>query len=195
MDERDDEFTAFVAARSGPLLRYAYLLTGDHATAEDLLQNTLVKVYLSWHKIADRGSVEAYTRTAMTRTNISMWRKVGRREITTDSTPDRAFEDPHDIDDRDGMWTLLQTLGARQRTALVLRFYEDLSEAQIAQVMGCSTGTVKSQISRGLANLRKAIPAQDDDGQGSTMHGNDRDDTRARQHSARPATTGRWDHA
>ncbi|AKT51075.1 SigE family RNA polymerase sigma factor [Arsenicicoccus sp. oral taxon 190] len=160
MDERDEEFTAFVAARSGALLRYAYLLTGDHASAEDLLQNTLVKVYLSWHKIADRGSVDAYTRTALTRTNISMWRKVGRRELTTETTPDRPYEDRHDIDERDGMWTLLHTLGARQRTALVLRFYEDLPEAEIAAVMGCSAGTVKSQISRGLANLRKAMPAQ-----------------------------------
>ncbi|WP_409484019.1 SigE family RNA polymerase sigma factor [Arsenicicoccus dermatophilus] len=158
MDERDEEFTAFVAARSAALLRYAYLLTGDHASAEDLLQNTLVKVYLSWHKIADRGSVEAYTRTAMTRTNISVWRKVGRREFATETTPDRVIEDRHDIDERDGMWALLQTLGPRQRTVLVLRFYEDLPEAEIAHIMGCSLGTVKSQLSRGLANLRKALP-------------------------------------
>ena len=129
MDERDEEFTAFVATRSGPLLRYAYLLTGDHASAEDLLQSTLVKVYLSWHKIADHRSVDAYTRTAMTRTNISVWRKVGRREYATETTPDEAVEDRHDIDERDGMWALLQTLGSRQRTALVLRFYEDLPEA------------------------------------------------------------------
>lgn len=162
MDERDEEFTAFVAARSGPLLRYAYLLTGDHAAAEDLLQSTLVKVYLSWHKIADHRSVDAYTRTAMTRTNISLWRKVGRREYATETTPDQAVDDRHDIDERDGMWALLQTLGSRQRTALVLRFYEDLPEAEIADIMGCSLGTVKSQISRGLANLRKVVPARDE---------------------------------
>lgn len=158
MDERDEEFSAYVAARSPSLLRYAYLLTGDHASAEDLLQTTLVKVYLSWHKIADRGSVDAYTRTALARTNISMWRKVGRRELSTETTPDRAVEARHEIDERDEMWALLQTLGSRQRTALVLRFYEDLPEAEIADIMGCSLGTVKSQISRGLANLRKVVP-------------------------------------
>jgi len=161
MDDRDQTFAAFVAARSGSLLRCAYLLNGDHAQAEDLMQSTLVKVYLSWHKVRDHGAVEGYTRTVMTRTHISWWRRPARREHASAHLPDSAAGTMSPIDERDEVWRLLATLGPRQRAALVLRFYEDLSEAEIARVLECSVGTVKSQVSRGLARLRELVPAPD----------------------------------
>jgi RNA polymerase sigma-70 factor, ECF subfamily len=154
--ERDAQFAAYVAARSGALLRSAYLLTGDRAAAEDLLQAALLKVYLAWPRISRREAVDSYLRTTLVRTRISLWRKGTWREYSVDWADDAvAGTDPSDrVVDRDELWRLLATLGARQRAVLVLRFYEDLTEPQIAQVLGCSVGTVKSQLSRGLARLR-----------------------------------------
>ena len=166
MDERDQVLAAFIDARSGSLLRLAYLLTGDHALAEDLLQDSLIKVYLSWDSIRDHAALEAYTRTVMTRTQLSWWRRPARRELLGVEPSDRAVREQrptnerHQIDERDELWALLATLGPRQRAVLVLRFYEDLSEAEIARVLGCTTGTVKSQLSRGLARLRERMPAE-----------------------------------
>lgn len=166
MDERARDLGAFIDARSGSLLRYAYLLTGDHALAEDLLQNSLIKVYLSWNSIRDRGALEAYTRTVMTRTQLSWWRRPARREVLGIEPTERAVRDHLNVregvpvEERDELWLLLATLGPRQRAVLVLRFYEDLSEAEIARVLGCTTGTVKSQLSRGLARLRERMPAE-----------------------------------
>lgn len=166
MDERARDLGAFIDARSGSLLRFAYLLTGDHGLAEDLLQNSLIKVYLSWDRIRDRAALEAYTRTVMTRTQLSWWRRPARREVLNVEPSERAGRDHHhvqerdQVDERDELWRLLATLGPRQRAVLVLRFYEDLSEAEIARVLGCTAGTVKSQLSRGLARLRERIPAE-----------------------------------
>ena len=160
MDDRDRDLGAFIDARSGSLLRFAYLLTGDHALAEDLLQNSLIKVYLSWDRIRDRAALEAYTRTVMTRTQMSWWRRPARREQLGVEPTERAARDDHNVDERDQLWRLLATLGPRQRAVLVLRFYEDLSEAEIARVLGCSAGTVKSQLSRGLARLRERMPRE-----------------------------------
>ena len=166
MDERARELGAFIDVRSCSLLRFAYLLTGDHGLAEDLLQNSLIKVYLSWDRIRDRAALEAYTRTVMTRTQLSWWRRPARREVLGVEPTERDVRDPHtvherdQVDERDELWALLATLGPRQRAVLVLRFYEDLSEAEIARVLGCTTGTVKSQLSRGLARLRERMPAE-----------------------------------
>ena len=166
MDERAEDLGAFIDARSGSLLRFAYLLTGDHDLAEDLLQNSLIKVYLSWNSIQDRGALEAYTRTVMTRTQLSWWRRPARREVLGVEPNERAVRDHLNVlegtpvDERDELWLLLATLGPRQRAVLVLRFYEDLSEAEVARVLGCTTGTVKSQLSRGLARLRARMPAE-----------------------------------
>ena len=166
MDERAEDLGAFIDARSGSLLRFAYLLTGDHDLAEDLLQNSLIKVYLSWNSIRDRGALEAYTRTVMTHTQLSWWRRPARREVLGVEPTERAVRDHLNVregmpvDERDELWLLLATLGPRQRAVLVLRFYEDLSEAEIARVLGCTTGTVKSQLSRGLARLRERMPAE-----------------------------------
>jgi len=166
MDERSRDLGAFIDARSGSLLRFAYLLTGDHDLAEDLLQNSLIKVYLSWDRIRDRAALEAYTRTVMTRTQVAWWRRPARREVLGVEPTERAVRDHLNVredvpvDERDELWLLLATLGPRQRAVLVLRFYEDLSEAEIARVLDCSTGTVKSQLSRGLARLRERMPAE-----------------------------------
>ena len=160
MVDRDRDLGAFIDARSGSLLRFAYLLTGDHALAEDLLQNSLIKVYLSWDRIRDRAALEAYTRTVMTRTQMSWWRRPARREQLGVEPTERAARDDHNVDERDQLWRLLATLGPRQRAVLVLRFYEDLSEAEIARVLGCSAGTVKSQLSRGLARLRERMAGE-----------------------------------
>ena len=166
MDERARDLGAFIDARSCSLLRFAYLLTGDHGLAEDLLQNSLIKVYLSWDRIRDRAALEAYTRTVMTRTQLSWWRRPARREVLGVEPTERAtrdhsqFQQRDQVDERDELWQLLATLGPRQRAVLVLRFYEDLSEAEIARVLGCTTGTVKSQLSRGLARIRERMPAE-----------------------------------
>ena len=165
MDERDDAFCAFVASRTQALRRTAYLLTGSHAAADDLLQTSLLKLYLAWPRIRDLGAVEAYVRTAMVRTQVSWWRRNVRRELPVADVEERAVAADRpsrnltgsQLEDRDELWAAPATLGPRQRAVLVLRFYEDLTEAEIARVLDCSVGTVKSQLSRGLARLRERI--------------------------------------
>lgn len=154
-------FETWVAQRAPRLRRLAYLLTGDAASAEDLLQDTLVKLYLSWHRIEDRGSVDAYARTTMTRLNISRWRRTGRHETVVAHPPERAVADSHG-EERDAMWQALSTLGERQRAVVVLRYYEQLTEREIADVLGCSLGTVKSQLHRGLRRLAERLPHPSD---------------------------------
>jgi len=113
MDERAGDLAAFIDARSCSLLRFAYLLTGDHGLAEDLLQSSLIKVYLSWDRIRDRGALEGYTRTVMTRTQLSWWRRPARREVLGVEPTERAVHDDHHIDElgwvdeRDELWALL----------------------------------------------------------------------------------------
>lgn len=157
--EVDEQFTEFVEEHSTKLLRYCHLLTGNAVDADDLLQASLLKTYLSWARITDLAAAPGYCKQVITRTHISNWRKVGRRELPTETGLDRSV---HDADgaERDAMWRALQTLGERQRTVVVLRFYEDLTEADIAAWMGTSVGTVKSQLSRGLAHLRAEIANQ-----------------------------------
>jgi len=162
MQDRDELFTTFVASRSAALLRTAYLLTGDHARAEDLLQTALAKTYLAWSRIEDIGAVEAYVRRAMVTTNVSWWRRLRGREVLVASAPEygSAADETGLADDRDTMWRLLVGLPVKQRTALVLRYWGGLSEAEIAHQMGCMPGTVKTHTARGLAALRSRIDAQ-----------------------------------
>lgn len=161
--DRDEEFAAFVTANSARLHRYAYVLTGNSAEAEELVQETLVKVYLGWDRVRQEGSPFAYTRTAMARTHISRWRSLTRRVALEDRVAldrsrrtDRCWQT--EAEDRDEMWRLLGTLGPRQRAVVVLRYYEDLPERDIAAALGCSLGTVKSQLSRALSTLRGQQP-------------------------------------
>ena len=152
---RDAEFSEYMAARQPSLLRTAYLLTGDRHTAEDLVQTALAKLYLSWDKVQRRELVDGYVRRILVNEHNSLWRRPWKkRETTTSELPDVAGPaDPTGHHDAD-LWALVQSLPRKQRAAVVLRYYEELSEAETAEVLGVSVGTVKSQTSRALATLR-----------------------------------------
>lgn len=159
VDGRDEDFRQFVAARSPALLRTAYLLAGgDAALAEDLLQTALTKAYLSWGRIRDRAAREAYVRATLATTATSWWRRRWHGERATEVLPETALPDGGlEVDERDALWRLVLRLPVRQRAVLVLRFYEDLSEAETARTLGLSPGTVKSHTSRALAALRTEL--------------------------------------
>jgi RNA polymerase sigma-70 factor (sigma-E family) len=160
MTERDADFTAYLQARQARLLRTAYLLTGDQHQAEDLLQTSLAKLYLAWERVRDRDSVDAYVRRIMVNENNSMWRRPWkRRELTTGELPDiDPVRDTYDEGLGAAVWEVVQTLPRKARAVVVLRYYEQLSEAETADVLGISVGTVKSQASRALAALRERTP-------------------------------------
>lgn len=155
MDARAD-FDAFVGARSSALLRTAYLLTRDHALAEDLLQTALTKAWFAWRRID--GDPEAYVRRILVNTYATWWRRRWNGERATDELPEPASGGRPTAHDRSDtthdLWTALGRLPRRQRAVVVLRYVEDLSEAETARVLGCSVGNVKSQASRALAKLR-----------------------------------------
>lgn len=165
--EADPDFVEFVRARQHQLVRAARLYCGDHHAAEDLVQDALVKLASRWESVKD-GSPDAYVRRILYRDAVSRWRKFGRempyaaapgeRDLL-DSTSDRGVVDPWvaGADVREA----LGRLPARQRAVIVLRYFEDLSEVQIAEALGCSPGTVKSQASKALATLRQIMPTFD----------------------------------
>ena len=147
------DFAVFVAARSQRLLRTAYLLTSDRATAEDLLQSALAKSWLAWGRIND--DPEPYVRAVLVNTYTSWWRRRWRGEIATAVLPEVLDAGGTvGVEDRHWLWQALGRLPRRQRAVLVLRYLEDLSESETARVLGVSVGTVKSQASRALAALR-----------------------------------------
>ena len=157
----EDEFREFVAARSAALLRSAYLLAGDWATAEDLLQTALTKTYLAWKRLGEIEAVEPYARRVLVNTATSWWRRRWHGERPTEFLPERAVADATEEQlDRDLLWKHVKALPARQRAVLVLRFYEDMSEAQTAELLNISAGTVKSQTSRALGTLRQRLVAE-----------------------------------
>ncbi|GAB4050064.1 hypothetical protein GCM10028775_20740 [Catellatospora paridis] len=154
---RYDGFHEFVVARGGALSRTAFLLTGEHHAAEDLVQSALAKAATRWRQIMEYGQPEAYVRRTMINEQISWWRR--RPAWPVADLPDLPGPDePHRIVDRVALGQALGTLTPRQRAVLVLRFYEDLSEADTAATMGCSIGTVKSQTHLALSHLRRALP-------------------------------------
>ena len=151
-------FADFVAARSGALHRAAYLMVGDAQLAQDLVQEALTKTYVAWPRLRDRSKVEAYVRKAITTTAIGWFRKKSWTERTVATMPEGSQAGREDdVDRRAWLWQALQELPVRQRAAIVLRYYEDLTEAQTADAMGCAVGTVKSQVSAGLLKLRVAL--------------------------------------
>jgi RNA polymerase sigma-70 factor (sigma-E family) len=155
---RDDEFTAYVAARMRLLRRSAYLLCGDWHRAEDLTQTALTKVYVSWARVSRAENVDGYVRTVLVRAFLDEERKAWRRERVSDSLTDVPTADPSaGSDSRLDLVRALSTLPARQRAAVVLRCWEDLPIAEVARTLDCSEGTVKSQTSRGLAALRRLL--------------------------------------
>lgn len=160
MDEAgEQEFRQYVLARRDMLLREAFLLVGDVHLAEDLVQSTLAKAYVAWRRVAACDVPDAYVRRILVNTNLSAHRRRRVGELLTGSVPEAftAGGDPG-TGDRMDVIRALQTLPKRQRTAVVLRYWADLPEAEAAAVMGCSVGTVRSQAHRGLARLR-AEPA------------------------------------
>ena len=159
MTTRDSAaFAEFARGRSHALFRVAYLMVGDHGLAEDLLQEALTKTYVAWPRLRDPSKAEAYTRKAITTTAISWWRrKAWHGERPRGDLPELAANPGHDPTERDWLWQELQSLAPRQRAAIVLRYYEDLTEAQTAEALGVSVGTVKSQVSDGLKRLRAKL--------------------------------------
>jgi len=155
------EFESFVAARSGALFGTAVLLTGDRHTAEDLLQTALAKSWLSWRRIT--GDPEAYVRRVLVNTYISMWRRRWNGETPTEALPETASADGTDPASRQDLVAALHRLPKRQRAVLVLRYLEDLAEREVAELLGCSVGTVKSQASRALAKLAADTALREED--------------------------------
>lgn len=157
--DTDAEFEAYMAARQPSLLRTAYLISGDRHTAEDLVQTALAKLYLSWDKVQDRQMIDGYVRRILVNEHNSLWRRAWKkRELSTDILPDhQTVSDVHDDGRSDALWTFVQTLPRKQRAVIVLRYYEDLSEAETAEILGISVGTVKSQASRALAAMRSRV--------------------------------------
>jgi len=158
-DVRDESgFRAFVQGGSSRHLRTAYLLTGNPADAEDLLQTALSRLVRVWDRVAEAGDVDAYLRRVLVNTHVSRGRRLWHRERPTDAPPDLPGRDPYvTLDERDQLRRALAGLSPGERRAVVLRHVEDLPEAEVARLLGCSVGTVKSQSSRGLAKLRRAL--------------------------------------
>jgi RNA polymerase sigma-70 factor (sigma-E family) len=158
---REEDFREFVAHRSSALLRTAYLLAGDWATAEDLLQITLTKTFLAWKRLGHIEAVEPYARRVLVNTATSWWRRRWHGERPTEVLPESPAADQLEESlERDALWRHVRALPNRQRAVLVLRFYEDRSEAETARLLGVSVGTVKSQASRALATLRQRLSAE-----------------------------------
>ncbi len=160
-ERRDAEFTEYLAARQAALLRTAYLVCGDRHQAEDVLQTALAKLYLSWDKVRDRGAVDAYVRRIIVNETTSSWRRPWhRRERATDVLPETAtHHDTYDDGGSAALWDVVRSLPPQARAVVVLRYYEQLSEAETAETLGVSKGTVKSQSSRAMALLRERTPA------------------------------------
>ncbi len=157
-----DGFEAYVAARGDALWRAAWLLTGDGHLAEDLVQSALAKAWPKWERITPDGH-EAYVRRILFTTYAAWWRRRWNGERPTDELPEVGVSDETDaLDRRHALVSALTQLPRGQRAVVVLRWFEDLTEAQTAEVLGCSVGTVKSQSARAMTRLRSLL--QDPEG-------------------------------
>lgn len=155
-------FASFVREHTPALLRTAYLLTGSANAAEELVQDTLVRLYPKWHLVEEAELPLAYVRRALANAFVNQQRRAARRELAYADLPERP--DQRDafgqVADRDEIWARLAVLPERQRAALVLRYWEGLSDDDTANALGCRVGTVRSLISRGLATLRAGVVAE-----------------------------------
>ena len=151
----DPAFRDYVRSRSRALLRTAYLLTGNVADAEDLVQSALTKIYVAWDRIQDHSAVDGYVRRAIVNTHISWWRRRRVEEYPTDEIPDQAVVDQPEVSDmEESVRRAIDRLPQRMRAAVMLRYFDDMTEAEVADVLGVSLGTVKSTVSRAVAKLR-----------------------------------------
>jgi RNA polymerase sigma-70 factor (sigma-E family) len=157
--EEEDEFQRFVRSRWPRLMRTAYLLTGDRHLAEDLTQCAFAKAYRSWHRVQRSDSPDAYVRRILLSCDKDRFRKRRVPEHLTDMPPDvaAAQDDMARADQRALLAAALARLPRRQRAVVVLRYWEDLPEAEVAQTLGCSPGTVKSQAAKALSKLRSLL--------------------------------------
>jgi RNA polymerase sigma-70 factor (sigma-E family) len=166
MNRADEEdFRAFVAGRSAALLWFAHVLTGDRTDAEDVVQTALARTAAGWHRVRRTDNPEGYVRRAIVTTHLNAvrrrpWRERPAAELPEPATGGATASAEQELDERDAMWRTLAALPPRQRAVLVLRYYEDLSEADIAEVLGCSRGTVKSQAAKAMAHLRAIFDIQ-----------------------------------
>lgn len=159
VDSANEDFDSFVRARTHALLRSAYLLTGDQYLAEDLVQSALARTHQAWRRLADTGNAESYTRRTMYHLQVSWWRKRRVAEVLPGDMPERAGNDhASKISVRLTLRAALLRLSAKQRAVLVLRFFEDHTESEAADLLGVSIGTVKSSTARALARLRVIAP-------------------------------------
>lgn len=159
---RVTDFESWLVAREPALQRLARLLTGDEHAAQDLVQTSLAKLYLAWDRLSDHHQVDAYARRILVNEHRTAWRRPWRRrEVLTDEPPDRGRDPDASYDgEREAVWRFVATLPPRQRAVIVLRYYEQLTETEIADVLGISVGTVKSQASRAIAALRARLPEE-----------------------------------
>lgn len=155
MDEPDG-FREFVAARQRDLLRSAWLISGDWHTAEDLVQTALVKTWPRWNRLIRDDRPELYVRRVMLTTFLAWRKRKSYGEIPLADLPESAVKDGDDADRRRAIVAALHTLPPRQRAVVVLRYFDDLTEADTARALGCSVGTVKTHASRAMATLRGA---------------------------------------
>ena len=155
MDEAEARFRELVAARGDALARTAFLLTGDWARAEDLVQSALATTWSHWRSLRAADAAEAYTRRTMTRLAVSWWRRKWRAEVPHGVLPDEHARSPYDdVDVAETVRAALARLTAKQRAVVVLRYFDDLTEADTASALGCAVGTVKSVHAAALAKLR-----------------------------------------
>jgi RNA polymerase sigma-70 factor (sigma-E family) len=158
----DDEYVEFASHALRELRRTAYLLCGDWHRAEDAVQDVLIRLYRRWPRVERREGMGAYARRALVRTLIDQSRRPWRREIAVDATPEQATAaEMRAVDDRLMLIAALSQLSPRRRACLVLRYYDQLSVRETAHAMGCSEGTVKSQTSDGLNDLRRVLDDMD----------------------------------
>ena len=157
----DEDFTAFVHARGRDLLRFAYLTAGNVDDAADLTQEALAAAYVHWRRLEQLESPEAYVRRAIVNRHISLWRRHRNRAVTVaDVTESAAGDEMAAVDNQRVTIGMLATLPRKQRAAVVMRFFADYSDAEIAATLGCTQATVRSQIARALKRLRVDLTEQ-----------------------------------
>jgi RNA polymerase sigma-70 factor (sigma-E family) len=158
-------FEEYAGAAWPSLYRYAYLLSGNHADAEDLAQQTLLKAYSSWSRVRASDSAAAYLRRTLTNTYLSHRRPKKRRlELLTDAPPETGQPPEGGPEEHLALWPHVKSLPPRQRAVIVLRYYEDLTEQEIADALDCSRGNVKSTAHRALRALRAALGSETSEG-------------------------------
>ncbi len=159
------DFDDWVRARGAALLRFGYLVTHDRQRAEEAVQDALVALYPRWGRVNADGDPERYVRRSIVNADITRWRRFRRRETPVADPIALRHQYPDDADEvveQDAAWRLCATLPPRQRAAVVLRYYEGMADAEIAAVLGCSAGTVRSQIHRALAALRQRLASTEE---------------------------------